>query len=76
MEAYGYSVTVAADQQSAETEIRRAVENGMRFDVGLVDQSIDRASGVIVYKQLERFSEEGGIHCILISNKGITGRSG
>jgi len=75
MEAYGYSVTVAADQQSAETEIRRAVENGMRFDVGLVDQSIDRASGVIVCKQLERFSEEGGIRRILISNRGLLGEA-
>ena len=68
-------MTVAADQQSAETEIRRAVENGMRFDVALVDQSIDRASGVIVCKQLERFSEEGGIRRILISNRGLLGEA-
>lgn len=73
MEAFGYSVTEAADPDTAETELHRSKENGVLFDAILIDQVIDQTSGATICANISTILEDSSPRRILLTNRGLSG---
>jgi len=75
MEAFGYIVTSSADVEATETAIQTAIADGKHFDAILVDQSIDRTSGAVIFRKLAAITDREKTRCIMLTNRGLSGEA-
>lgn len=73
LKAFNYSVIGVLDSDAAKAEIAKAAENDTPFDVVLIDQNIDRTSGVSICKALVPDDEGEKTRRILLTNRGLSG---
>ena len=75
MEAFGYTVTSSGDVEATETAIQTAIADGNHFDAILVDQSIDRTSGAVIFRKLAAITDREMTRCIMLTNRGLSGEA-
>jgi two-component system, sensor histidine kinase and response regulator len=75
MEAFGYMVTSTADVEATESAIQTAMADGTHFDAILVDQSIDRTSGALIFRKLAAITGRENTRCIMLTNRGLSGEA-
>jgi two-component system, sensor histidine kinase and response regulator len=75
MKAFGFDIRAAASPEAAEAEMRRANENGTKFDAVLIDQAIDRTSGAMICAKISTLLKDSDPRCILLTNRGLSGEA-
>jgi len=75
MQAFDYSVIAVLDSEAAKTEITKAIESGMPFDAVLIDQNLDRTSGVSICQALAPDGPSPETRSILLTNRGLSGEA-
>jgi two-component system, sensor histidine kinase and response regulator len=75
LEAFGYAVTSTADVEATENTIQQAVADGKHFDAILIDQSIDRTSGAMIFRKLTALTDREDTRCIMLTNRGLSGEA-
>ena len=73
LDAFGYTVTATENPEATEAAVLDAIAKGLRFDVILIDQSIDRTSGAAICNKLGALPECADTRCILLTNRGLSG---
>lgn len=75
MQAFDYTVTAVLDSEAAKAEIEMAMQDGMPFDAVMIDQDIDRTSGVSICQALTPEGAGRIARCILLTNRGLSGEA-